>query len=173
MDYCPNLRTLSLNDNEIEIVPAQVGNWVYLKNLHLRNNRIALQQLNLSNNRLTAIPKQILKLNSLQFIDLSLNRITVIPDEIEWLQADELNLNNNQIVQISDRISRCKRLKTLRLNNNNLQLNTMPVSLLRDSVTLSLLSCLEGNRFSETQFQQYDGYEEYEKRYTAQRREMD
>ncbi|CAF1607972.1 unnamed protein product, partial [Didymodactylos carnosus] len=40
MDYCPNLRTLSLNDNEIEIVPAQVGNWVYLKNLHLRNNRI-------------------------------------------------------------------------------------------------------------------------------------
>lgn len=39
--FClPNLRTLSLNDNEIQTIPTEISLMVNLKNLSLRNNQI-------------------------------------------------------------------------------------------------------------------------------------
>ncbi|CAF0979859.1 unnamed protein product, partial [Didymodactylos carnosus] len=198
----PGLRTLSLNDNEIQQLPQEIRNLTNLKVLSLRNNHIdtladvfgplhkleniqlnmntlhglppsftnlkGLKQLNLSQNKFTNFPIAILKLNNLQFLDLSSNYITKIPDEIETLQVDELSLNQNRIMQISEKISRCQRLKTLRLDNNQLELDAIPVSLLKDS-NVSLIS-LEGNKFDAKSLQSYDGYDQYTQRYTAIRR---
>ncbi|CAF0884089.1 unnamed protein product [Rotaria sp. Silwood1] len=201
----PNLRTLSVNDNELQTIPMEISLMVNLKNLSLRNNQItqlpdcfgqlkkleniqlgqnqlrslpssfanlsSLRQLIISNNRFTTIPESILKLPNLQLLDLSSNQITQIPDQIQTLQVDELNLNDNRIIKISNNIRLCPRLKTLRLDRNNLDLDSIPVNLLADS-NLSLLS-YDGNRFDEKAFQGKEGYEQYMQRFTASRRKLE
>jgi len=204
--FClPNLRTLSLNDNEIQTIPTEINLMVNLKNISLKNNQIAqladcfsqlkkleniqlsqnqlrtlppsfgqltaLKQLVLSQNRFTTIPSVVLQLPNLQLLDLSANQIAEIPDEIETIQIDELNLNNNRIVKISDKLHRCSRLKTLRLDRNNLTLDIVPVNLLTNS-NVSLIS-FEGNRFDEKAFQGKEGYEQYMERFTASRRKLE
>ncbi|UJR19847.1 hypothetical protein I4U23_022980 [Adineta vaga] len=86
-------------------------------------------------------------------------------------RVDELNLNNNQICQISTNISKCKRLKILRLDNNKLMLKSIPISLLKNSIVYQL--SINGNLFDETQFQLVEGYDDYERRYTANQRKRD
>ncbi|UJR21068.1 hypothetical protein I4U23_024168 [Adineta vaga] len=201
----PGLRTLSLNDNELQTIPTEISLMVNLKNLSIRNNQIgqlpdcfgqlkkleniqlsqnqlrtlpssfanlnSLRHLTLSHNYFTTIPESILKLQNLQLLDLSSNEITQIPDQIQTLQVDELNLNDNRINKISDHIRFCPRLKTLRLNRNNILLDVIPNGLLTDS-NLSLLS-YEGNRFDEKAFQGKEGYEQYMQRFTASRRKLE
>ncbi|CAF1081016.1 unnamed protein product [Adineta steineri] len=201
----PGLRSLSLNDNELQTIPTEISLMVNLKNLSLRNNQIvqlpdcfgqlkkleniqlgqnqlytlpssfanlsSLKHITLSNNRFTIIPESILKLQNLQLLDLSSNQITQIPDQIQTLQVDELNLNDNRVNKISDHIRLCPRLKTLRLDRNNLNLDIIPASLLLDS-NLSLLS-YDGNRFDEKAFQGKEGYEQYMQRFTASRRKLE
>ncbi len=41
----PGLRTLSLNDNELQIIPTEISLMVNLKNLSLRNNQIGTIQI--------------------------------------------------------------------------------------------------------------------------------
>ncbi|CAF2404439.1 unnamed protein product [Rotaria sp. Silwood2] len=201
----PNLRTLSVNDNELQTIPMEISLMVNLKNLSLRNNQIvqlpdcfgqlkkleniqlgqnqlrslpssfanlsSLRQLIISNNRFTTIPESILKLTNLQLLDLSSNQITQIPDQIQTIQVDELNLNDNRITKISENIRFCPRLRTLRLDRNNLALDIIPTSLLTDS-NLSLLS-YDGNRFDEKAFQGTVGYDQYMQRFTASRRKLE
>ncbi|CAF1375216.1 unnamed protein product [Rotaria magnacalcarata] len=201
----PNLRTLSLNDNELQTIATEISLMVNLRNLSVRNNQIAqlpdcfgqlkkleniqlaqnqlrslpssfaslnsLRQLVLSNNSFTTIPESILKLTNLQLLDLSSNQITQIPDQIQAIQVDELNLNDNRIAKISEQIRLCPRLKTLRIDRNNLALDAIPAGLLTDS-NLSLLS-FEGNRFDEKAFQGKEGYEQYMQRFTASRRKLE
>ncbi|CAF3848905.1 unnamed protein product [Rotaria magnacalcarata] len=87
------------------------------------------------------------------------------------IQVDELNLNDNRIAKISEQIRLCPRLKTLRIDRNNLALDAIPAGLLTDS-NLSLLS-FEGNRFDEKAFQGKEGYEQYMQRFTASRRKLE
>ncbi|CAF4252287.1 unnamed protein product, partial [Adineta steineri] len=159
------LRTLSLNEilqlngNLLCSLPASFS---YLT---------TLKQLNLSKNNFLTIPRAILYLTNLQVLDLSANRIQEINDDIEFLEVDELNLNNNQISQISTNISKCKRLKILRLDNNKLKLESIPTSLLKNCTVFQL--SVNGNFFEETQFQLIEGYDDYERRYTANQRKRD
>ncbi len=172
------MENLRLNGNRLHSLPATLS---YLK---------LLKQLNLSNNCFFTIPREIFYLYNLQVLDFSGNRITEIKDEIELLEVDELNLNHNQvsvllglshrytfaffffqISQISVNISKCKRLKILRLDNNKLRLKSIPTSLLKDSTVLQL--SVKGNCFEEKQFQLVEGYDDYERRYTANQRKKD
>ena len=79
-----------------------------LENIQLSQNQLralpssfshltGLRQLVLSNNQFATIPSVVLKLPNLQLLDLSSNQITEIPDQIETIQVDELNLNDNRV----------------------------------------------------------------------------
>ncbi|CAF3929380.1 unnamed protein product, partial [Adineta steineri] len=146
-----NLKNLFLKYNQIESLPSIVftHHLSKLEILQLNGNLLCslpasfsylttLKQLNLSKNNFLTIPRAILYLTNLQVLDLSANRIQEINDDIEFLEVDELNLNNNQISQISTNISKCKRLKILRLDNNKLKLESIPTSLLKNSTVFQL-----------------------------------
>ncbi|CAF1372535.1 unnamed protein product [Adineta steineri] len=179
-----NLKNLFLKYNQIESLPSIIftHHLSKLEILQLNGNLLCslpasfsylttLKQLNLSKNNFLTIPRAILYLSNLQVLDLSANRIQEINDDIEFLEVDELNLNNNQISQISTNISKCKRLKILRLDNNKLKLESIPTSLLKNSTVFQL--SVNGNFFEETQFQLIEGYDDYERRYTTNQRKRD
>ena len=66
----PTLRWLTLTDNAIESLPAELG------------QRPALQKLMLAGNRLSALPETLAGAQQLELIRLSANRFTALP---EWL----------------------------------------------------------------------------------------
>ncbi|KAE8587200.1 hypothetical protein XENTR_v10021890 [Xenopus tropicalis] len=175
------LKSLTLNNNRISRLPDELCRLKKLETLHLSGNQIsqipadfvqllALKTLNLSGNQLRTLPAQLCKLRNLDVVDLSKNRIQAIPDEVSGLQAIELNLNQNQISQISVHISHCPRLKVLRLEENCLELSMLPQSILGDS-QISLLA-VEGNLFEIKKLRDLEGYDKYMERFTAIRKKF-
>ena len=65
-------------------------------------------------------------------LDLANNKIRAIPEEIRGLEATELVLNCNQVSLIAPEVSQCARLRTLRLEENCLTLDSIPTSLLAE-----------------------------------------
>ena len=111
------------------------------------------------------------QITQLDHIDLSLNQIEVISDAVETLNCIEINLNENRIKIISDKLAKCPRLKVVRLEQNVLEINAIPKSLLTESKVSSLH--LEGNLFTPKQFESLEGYDKYLERYTATKRKFD
>lgn len=62
-----------------------------------------------------------------------------------------------QILVLSEEVSRCPRLKVLRLEENCLELSSIPLSILSES-QVSLLS-VEGNLFEVKKLRDLDGYD--------------
>lgn len=163
------LETLSLNGNRIQQLPPTVGQ---LK---------ALRTLSLAGNQITEFPYGLGTLRQLDLLDLSRNQIRNVPAEVAELQAIEINLNQNQVPQIqvllvvggpepgltalvlvqisvlSAEVSRCPRLKVLRLEENCLDLPSIPESILAQS-QVSLFS-VEGNLFEVKNLRDLDGYD--------------
>merc|ERR1712029_592456 len=178
-----SLKTLNLSGNQLNGLPEEIGQLVKLENLIISKNGLSgalpkslgklknLKELDASCNKLTKFPVSLAGLNHLNSLDLSSNQISVIPDGIEELELTEMSLNQNQISSISPCLAQCPRLKTLRLEENCLSLDSIPTVLLTNS-TVSTLN-LNGNLFSEKQFADCDGYDKYLERYTAVRRKMD
>lgn len=175
------LKTLNLSSNKIEALPDEMGVLIKLENLNASNNMILyltpklanlrhLKQVLLSNNQITAFPSMFCGLEKLDVLDLSRNKITNIPDSVKTLKAVELNLNQNQVASISPQIAECPNLKTLRLEENCLQANAIPLVLLTDSVVANL--AVDGNLFSSKQFSELAGYDKYMERYTAVKKKM-
>ena len=80
-----------------------------LETLNLDNNNLsslpkninqckALKTISLRNNKLKTIPDQLSDLKHLNSVDLSHNSITTIPESIGKMQVVELNLNQNQVI---------------------------------------------------------------------------
>ena len=59
------------------------------------------REVHLASNKLASFPLAFCGLTQLDLLDLSSNSITAIPAEISSLQALELNLNNNQVIQFN------------------------------------------------------------------------
>ncbi|CAF1040330.1 unnamed protein product [Brachionus calyciflorus] len=176
------LKNLNLSNNRIESISTEIGYCLKLESLDLSHNILTclpkgieqlknLKKINLSNNQLDTIPSELGHLAQLDFIDLSQNKIEKIDDNVQNLNCIELNLNENRIRFISDKIAKCSRLKVTRLEKNALEAKAIPVSLLKDS-QVSLIN-FEGNLFSKKEFEQIEGYEKYMERYTATRRKFD
>uniref|UniRef100_UPI0002BC1D65 leucine-rich repeat domain-containing protein n=1 Tax=Leptospira interrogans TaxID=173 RepID=UPI0002BC1D65 len=88
-------------------------------------NPLDVLALNLSEQKLKALPKKIGQLKNLQELNLDANQLTTIPKEIEQLKnLQVLNFGSNQITTLSQEIGQLQNLKVLFLNNN--QLTTLP-----------------------------------------------
>ena len=109
-------------------------------------------------------------LKHLDVLDLSHNKLTNVPNGVSSLHVTELNLNQNQISQISEEFADCPRLKTLRLEENCLPLHAIHKRILAES-KISMLA-LEGNLFELKRLTDLDGYEQYMERYTAVKKKM-
>uniref|UniRef100_A0A1B6J3X3 Leucine-rich repeat-containing protein 57 n=1 Tax=Homalodisca liturata TaxID=320908 RepID=A0A1B6J3X3_9HEMI len=175
------LKSISCNNNKLTDLPVEIGQLVKLETLSLTGNKlislpsslsqlISLKFVYLSNNQLKDFPVLFCGLKHLEVLDVSNNLIESIPSEIGSLRATELNLNQNRISFISNEISVCPRLKTLRLEENCLQIAAIPSELLTNS-KVSLLT-LEGNLFEMKSFANLEGYDSYMERYTAVKKKM-
>lgn len=177
-----NLKTLNLDNNRLESVPDEICYLAKLENLNLNKNFLKnlpktinklknLKNVYVNSNLLADVPYELCDINLLDHVDLYHNQIEAIADRIVRMDCIELNLNNNRIHSISPEIAKCPRLKVLRLENNVLELNKIPKSLLVES-KVSLLA-LDGNVFTQKQLQNYDGFDAYMERYTATKRKFD
>ncbi|XP_076627033.1 leucine-rich repeat-containing protein 57 [Colletes latitarsis] len=176
-----SLRQLNISHNKLTALPEVLGTLTKLEGLNAASNQIEsipwslakltrLKQVNLSGNQITEFPIMFRDLKFLDMLDLSQNRITTIPDAVAALHMVELNLNQNHISVISEKLAECSRLKTLRLEENCLQLHAIPLKILKES-NVSVLS-LEGNLFEMKEFANLDGYDNYMERYTAVKKKM-
>ncbi|CAN9501916.1 unnamed protein product [Ophioblennius macclurei] len=199
-----NLRTVDLSGNKMEVLPANIGNFLQMKSLTMNSNRLAglpseigklkkletlslsgnriqqlpptvgqlkaLRTLNLAGNQISEFPSGLGTLRQLDLLDLSRNQIQSVPAEVSELQAIEINLNQNQISVVSAEVSRCPRLKVLRLEENCLELSSIPESILTQS-QISLFS-VEGNLFEVKKLRDLEGYDKYMERFTATKKKF-
>ena len=152
----------------IDGLPEEISQLKKLETLILSNNVLStfpdsfvnlktLQTVNVSHNNLTEFPICFCQLIRVDFVDLSDNKITSIPNGIDVISAVEINLNRNQISIIPESVSKCRRLKVLRLEENCIELMGVPPPVLKDS-SISLL-CLEGNPVTMRELQEIPEYE--------------
>lgn len=176
------MKNLSLAKNKVTSLPEDMGQLSKLENLQLSFNLIpslpdTLQQLKhlkeiyLAGNKLTKFPTCLCGLKQLNIVDLACNSIREVPDEVGRLEATELVLNQNQVSVLSPNLSSSPRLRTLRLEENCLALQSLPTSILSNS-KVSLL-VLEGNLFDVKSLASLEGWDMYMERYTAVKRKLD
>lgn len=141
------LEVLILNKNSLKVLPT--GLFTSLSHL---------KTLSLASNHLTAFPEGLGTSRHLDVVDLSDNKIRTLPESVSELQVVELNMNKNQVASIPVSLSRCSRLKVLRLEENCLALAAITPQLLKES-QISLLA-VEGNLFDAKQLREADGYDQ-------------
>lgn len=175
------LKSLTLNGNRLTSLPTEISRLKKLETLSLNGNQLqqlpaaigqlkALRTLSLSGNQLAEFPPGLGALRQLDLLDLSRNKIQSVPPEVSELQAIEINLNQNQISILAAEVSACPRLKVLRLEENCLELSSIPLAILRDS-QVSLFS-VEGNLFEVKKLRDLDGYDKYMERFTATKKKF-
>lgn len=176
-----HMKSLTLNCNKITSLPCEIAKLKKLETLLLNGNQLrqlpatmgqlkALRTLSLAGNQFREFPPGLGTLRHLDLLDLSKNHIQAVPVEVSALQTIEINLNQNQISFLSGEVSKCPRLKVLRLEENCLELSSIPTSILSDS-QVSLVS-VEGNLFEVKNMRDLEGYEKYMERFTATKKKF-
>jgi Leucine-rich repeat (LRR) protein len=142
-DYIANLdlHVLRVDFNQLNFIPAIIFNMKNLIELNLSNNNIVdipkeikfltkLQNLNFKSNRIIIIPKLIGKLTNLSTLNLYKNKIKELPDEFKLLtNLTQLNLGRNSIdfrtkkIDIFKFLSPLTKLKELDLSSNGIFLD--------------------------------------------------
>ncbi|KAJ8878157.1 hypothetical protein PR048_022624 [Dryococelus australis] len=175
------LKHLNVSQNRLISLPESLGSLSKLESLSACSNKITyipqtlaqlthLKQVYLSDNQITDFPVVFCSLKMLDVLDVSRNKISNVPDRVCELQVTELNLNRNQISSVSVKIADCLKLKTLRLEENCLQLSGVHTRILTDS-KISVLA-LDGNLFDKRDLAELEGYEKYMDRYTAVKKKL-
>ncbi|CAM8908202.1 unnamed protein product [Rhodiola kirilowii] len=98
----------------------------------------------------------------LVLLNVSKNKLTNLPESIgSCFSLEELQADNNMISVIPSSICNLVHLKSLCLNNNNV--DAVPRNLLKQCKLLQNIS-LRNNPISMEQFQQIEGFQEFESR---------
>lgn len=125
---CTTLRRLSLQNNAIKEVPAEIAGMKALEELDLAGNNLysspealigleSLKVLNLSENGLEVLPKSIGKLSQLEALDISRNQFAQLPTEMEHLkELRVLKLAHNRFCVKPSFIANLEKLEYLVLN---------------------------------------------------------
>ncbi|XP_041070872.1 leucine-rich repeat protein 1 isoform X3 [Carcharodon carcharias] len=106
------LRKLDLSNNHIRKLPATIGDLVCLSELVLHNNHLETFSVTLCNSTLQ---------KSLQFLDLSHNRLRALP--VQFCQLQELihlKLDDNELLRLPYRIGQLTKLRFLSAARNKL-----------------------------------------------------
>ncbi|XP_044376168.1 plant intracellular Ras-group-related LRR protein 7 isoform X2 [Triticum aestivum] len=158
-----SLRTLDLTNNKIVEVPQEVGTIVNMQRLVLAVGSLSnLQQLTVSQNSLLCLPKSVGDLCNMLLLNVSDNKLNALPESIGGCKSlEELQANGNAIEDVPSSICNLACLKSLSLNGNKIR--QLPPNLLKDCKALQNLS-LHSNPISMDQFQQMDGFGEFEAR---------
>ncbi|MCL7043580.1 hypothetical protein MKW94_007411 [Papaver nudicaule] len=168
-----NMQRLILADNLIERLPVNLGKLQSLKVLTLDGNQmttlpdelgmlVRLERLSISRNLLTSLPDTIGSLRSLSLLNVSNNKLTSLPESIgSCFSMEELQANDNYIDELPSSVCNLVHLKSLCLDNNNVK--QIPQNILKDCKVLHNIS-LHDNPISMDQFQQMEGYQEFETR---------
>lgn len=175
------LKHLNVNQNRLTSLPESVGGLSKLESLSVCANKLTslpqtlsnlsnLKQVYVSDNQITKFPLMLCGLKHLDVLDLSKNKITEVPPGVSDIHVTELNINQNQVSDLSEDIADCPRLKTLRLEENCLQLSAICPRILTDS-KISVLA-LDGNLFDMKSLAEAEGYDKYMERYTAVKKKM-
>jgi len=134
-----DLKVVDLSENQISEIDGSVFNqFRYVSSLNLSNNKLAslpkqlrslqhLLDLNLSNNRLTEFSPDFTILRALRRLDLSKNEIDTMPEDFgEMVSIRELNIADNKIEWLpSKQVDVLSSLRVLDASNN--QINAMPI----------------------------------------------
>ncbi|XP_047974712.1 plant intracellular Ras-group-related LRR protein 7 [Salvia hispanica] len=168
-----NLQRLVLTENVIERLPMNLGKLQYLKVMALDGNRITtlpdefgqlvkLEKLSISRNLLLNLPETIGSLRNLMLLDVSNNKIKFLPESIgSCFSLEEIQANENSIEELPLSVCNLVHLKSLCLDNNKVK--QIPPNLLKDCKSLQNIS-LHGNPISMDDFQQMEGFEDFEGR---------
>ncbi|KAI6187705.1 hypothetical protein M3Y98_00273600 [Aphelenchoides besseyi] len=126
---------LKLNDTSLERVPDELSNLTKLEHLQMTRNK--LQNVHGELSDLPRLRSVIFRRNQvfnnlidLIFIDLSCNKLDALPTQIRRLvNLQVLNLSNNPLRNFQLSSLSMKNLRVLRLQNTNRTLNNLPLSL--------------------------------------------
>lgn len=168
-----NMQRMVVAYNLIERLPINMGNLESLKVLTLDGNRITslpdelgsltrLEKLSITHNSLTCLPKTIGDLRNLLILNVSNNKLKSLPESIGGcVSLEELQADENIIDNLPSSICNITPLKSISMNKNNL--HQLPENLLKDCKALQNVS-LHDNPILLHQFQQMEGYEQFEDR---------
>ncbi|KVI06405.1 Leucine-rich repeat-containing protein [Cynara cardunculus var. scolymus] len=126
----------------------------------------SVRTLDLTHNKLVDVPEEISKLINMQrlllLLNVSHNKLKSLPESTgSCFSLEELQANENSIEELPTSVCSLIHLKSLCLDHNNLK--QIPPSLLKDCKALQNIS-LHGNPISMDQFQQMEGFQEFEDR---------
>ncbi|XP_043687077.1 plant intracellular Ras-group-related LRR protein 7 isoform X1 [Telopea speciosissima] len=173
-----NMQRLVLADNLIERLPMNLGKLQSLKVLTLDGNRVTvlpdelgllvrLERLSISGNMLACLPETIGSLRNLLLLNVSNNQLKSLPESIgSCFSLEELQANGNSIEEIPSSVCNLIHLKSLCLDKNNVCqyiIGQIPQNLLKECKSLQNIS-LHYNPISMDQFQQMEGFLEFEER---------
>ncbi|CAD6194403.1 unnamed protein product [Caenorhabditis auriculariae] len=176
------LKQLHFSNNVLESLPDEIGQMKKLEILNLGGNKLKtlpdtiagctdLRSIDLSSNEFAVFPRALFCVMQIDFVNLNSNCIEELPDEIGDLKAIELSLNQNRLRSLNaTKLIECPRLRSLRVEENCLAKTEFTRELLEKS-QISLIA-FNGNLFQDREFQDLNGYEAYQDRYTATRRKM-
>eukprot|EP01086_Lenisia_limosa_P005732 TRINITY_DN2310_c0_g1_i1.p1 TRINITY_DN2310_c0_g1~~TRINITY_DN2310_c0_g1_i1.p1 ORF type:complete len:922 (-),score=64.78 TRINITY_DN2310_c0_g1_i1:19-2784(-) len=127
-----SLVDLDLGQNGISFIPPEIGNCQSLKYLSLSVNRIAnlpkeisllpLEQISLTSNQLTEVPKSLTCIGSLTEVRLAGNYIKTVCEEIGNLsKLLFLDLRNNLINELPQSLNALSTLESLNVRKNYLK----------------------------------------------------
>lgn len=105
--------------------------------MQIPNSKIS--KLDLSNQNLKFIPKEVFELKNLRKLNLSGNSIRTIPKEIEKLTLlENLDVSNNKIIDFYAKVCQLKALKKLNFNNNSIRVIPKQIKDLENLYMLSI-----------------------------------
>jgi len=146
-----DLETLDLSSNHLKSLSFNIKGLRNLKKFIAKDNLLSdnslpkdfnnnkLQVINLSGNKFTQFPFQLLELQTIREIYMGSNEINVLPRNYENLQKLEiLYLGGNMIKHVPEEISQLKSLTSLNLSGNLLKILPSRLALLKKLRTLSL-----------------------------------